>query len=90
MSTHTAHPADHAGTTTPEGGRVTDPSRPMRAVGTSVDPNSFGGLLMVGFVLAAGQLVSRPVSAGRTRHLARVGEELFTLLEHGEVLAHGG
>jgi O-antigen ligase len=36
-----------------------DPSRPMRAVGTSVDPNSFGGLLMVGFVLAVGQLIVR-------------------------------
>jgi O-antigen ligase len=31
----------------------------MRAVGTSVDPNSFGGLLMVGFVLAVAQLVAR-------------------------------
>ncbi|RYU09349.1 hypothetical protein [Nocardioides iriomotensis] len=30
MSTHTAHPAHPAGTTTQEGGRVTDPSRPMR------------------------------------------------------------
>ncbi len=36
-----------------------DPARPMRAVGTSVDPNSFGGLLMVGFVLSAGQLLVR-------------------------------
>jgi O-antigen ligase len=36
-----------------------DPARPMRAVGTSVDPNSFGGLLMVGFVLAIGQLLAR-------------------------------
>lgn len=36
-----------------------DPGRPMRAVGTSVDPNSFGGLLMVGFVLGAGQLFGR-------------------------------
>lgn len=36
-----------------------DPARPMRAVGTSVDPNSFGGLLMVGFVLGAGQLFGR-------------------------------
>ncbi|HEX5165923.1 MAG TPA: O-antigen ligase family protein [Thermomicrobiales bacterium] len=36
-----------------------DPARPMRAVGTSVDPNSFGGLLMIGFVLAAGQLLVR-------------------------------
>lgn len=36
-----------------------DPARPMRAVGTSVDPNSFGGLLMIGFVLSAGQLLVR-------------------------------
>lgn len=36
-----------------------DPGRPMRAVGTGVDPNSFGGLLMVGFVLAVGQFCAR-------------------------------
>lgn len=36
-----------------------DPMRPMRAVGTSVDPNSFGGLLMIGFVLATSQLLVR-------------------------------
>lgn len=36
-----------------------DPVRPMRAVGTGVDPNSFGGLMMVGFVLGAGQLFGR-------------------------------
>lgn len=46
------------------GGRIVryiedDPLRPMRAVGTGVDPNSFGGLLMVGFVLAVGQLLVR-------------------------------
>jgi O-antigen ligase len=36
-----------------------DPTRPMRAVGTGVDPNAFGGLLMVGLVLLVGQLLSR-------------------------------
>lgn len=36
-----------------------DPARAMRAVGSSIDPNSFGGLLMVGFVLAVGQLLAR-------------------------------
>lgn len=36
-----------------------DPARPMRAVGTGVDPNSFGGLMMVGLILAAGQFLSR-------------------------------
>lgn len=46
------------------GGRIVryiedDPARPMRMVGTGVDPNSFGGLLMVGFVLAVGQLLVR-------------------------------
>ncbi len=46
------------------GGRIVryiedDPARPMRLVGTGADPNSFGGLLMVGFVLAAGQLLVR-------------------------------
>ena len=39
-----------------------DPAKPMRLVGTSVDPNSFGGFLAVVCVLAATQLVaSRPV-----------------------------
>lgn len=46
------------------GGRIVryiedDPLRPMRAVGTGVDPNSYGGLLVVGFVLAVGQLLVR-------------------------------
>lgn len=36
-----------------------DPARAMRAVGTGVDPNSFGGLMMVGLVLAVGQVLSR-------------------------------
>lgn len=36
-----------------------DPMLAMRAVGTSVDPNSFGGLLMVGFVISVSQLVVR-------------------------------
>lgn len=46
------------------GGRIVryiedDPARAMRAVGSGVDPNSFGGLMMVGLVLAVGQLLSR-------------------------------
>jgi len=36
-----------------------NPDNPMRAVGTSVDPNAFGGLLMVGLILIAGLLLSR-------------------------------
>lgn len=36
-----------------------DPNQAMRAVGTSVDPNSYGGLLMIGFVLATGQVIVR-------------------------------
>lgn len=36
-----------------------DPARAMRAVGTGVDPNAFGGMMMVGLVLAVGQLLSR-------------------------------
>jgi O-antigen ligase len=36
-----------------------DPARPMRVVGTGVDPNSFGGLCMLGFVLAVAQLAGR-------------------------------
>lgn len=52
------------------GGRIVryiedDPARPMRAVGTAVDPNSFGGLLMVGFMLAAGALLVGPRIAPR-------------------------
>lgn len=42
-----------------------DPLRPMRAVGTGVDPNSFGGLLMVGFVLTTGQVLVRNRSMPR-------------------------
>ncbi|MEZ4570299.1 MAG: hypothetical protein R2849_08215 [Thermomicrobiales bacterium] len=36
-----------------------NPSNPMRAVGTGVDPNAFGGMLMLGFVLAVGLLLMR-------------------------------
>ncbi|HUG16280.1 MAG TPA: O-antigen ligase family protein [Thermomicrobiales bacterium] len=36
-----------------------NPALAMRAVGTGVDPNSFGGLMMVGFVLAVSQLLVR-------------------------------
>lgn len=36
-----------------------DPANAMRAVGTNIDPNAFGGILMVGFVLAVGHLVGR-------------------------------
>ncbi len=42
-----------------------DPARPMRAVGTGVDPNSLGGLMMVGFVLGAGQLFGRNPAVSR-------------------------
>lgn len=39
-----------------------DPSRPMRAIGTSVDPNILGALLVIVLALAATQLFSkRPV-----------------------------
>ncbi len=36
-----------------------DPAKPMRLVSTSVDPNSFGGLLAVIFVLAGSQVIAR-------------------------------
>ena len=36
-----------------------DPAKPMRAVGTGVDPNSFGGLMLAGVVLSAGQFLAR-------------------------------
>jgi O-antigen ligase len=42
-----------------------DPAKPMRAVGASVDPNSFGGLLMVGFVLAVSVLCERSERTAR-------------------------
>ena len=35
-----------------------NPGNPMRAVGTGVDPNALGGMLMLGFVLAVGLLFS--------------------------------
>lgn len=36
-----------------------DPAKSMRLVSTSVDPNSFGGLLAVVFVLASSQVIAR-------------------------------
>jgi O-antigen ligase len=36
-----------------------DPAKAMRLVSTSVDPNSFGGLLAVVFVLAGSQVIAR-------------------------------
>ncbi|MDI3339071.1 MAG: O-antigen ligase family protein [Sphaerobacter sp.] len=36
-----------------------DPARPMRLISTSVDPNSFGGLLAVTFVLAVAMAIAR-------------------------------
>ncbi len=36
-----------------------NPQDAMRAIGTGVDPNAFGGLVMVGFVLAVGLACSR-------------------------------
>ncbi|MCO5177145.1 MAG: O-antigen ligase family protein [Thermomicrobiales bacterium] len=35
-----------------------NPALSMRAIGTGVDPNAFGGLMMVGLLLAASQLLS--------------------------------
>jgi len=35
-------------------------------------------------------LTPRQVGGGRTRRMALVGEEVFTVLEPGEVAAHGG
>ena len=35
-----------------------NPSLAMRAIGTGVDPNAFGGLMMIGLLLAASQLLS--------------------------------
>ncbi|MFY0582982.1 hypothetical protein ACN28S_59640 [Cystobacter fuscus] len=35
-------------------------------------------------------LAPRPVGGGRTRRMALVGEEVFSVLEPGEVAAHGG
>lgn len=42
-----------------------DPARPMRAVGTGVDPNSYGGLLMAGTIIGAGQFLSRRPAVSR-------------------------
>ncbi|RIK46346.1 MAG: polymerase [Chloroflexi bacterium] len=50
-----------------------DPNRPMRAVGTSVDPNSFGGLLMIGFVLGVACLVTHRTIAPRWLALGASG-----------------
>ena len=36
-----------------------NPANPMRLTGTGIDPNAFGGMLMLGFVLAVGLAFSR-------------------------------
>lgn len=43
-----------------------DPTKAMRAVGTNIDPNAFGGILMVGFVLAAGHVFGRRARGQRS------------------------
>lgn len=50
-----------------------NPANPMRAVGTGVDPNAFGGMLMLGFVLAVGLLFSSERRLPLVLHLAAVG-----------------
>ncbi len=50
-----------------------NPANPMRAVGTGVDPNAFGGMLMLGFVLAVGLLFSRDRRLPLVLHLAAAG-----------------
>jgi O-antigen ligase len=50
-----------------------NPANPMRAVGTGVDPNAFGGLVMVGFILAVGLAFSRRPLAPRSLAWAAVG-----------------
>ncbi len=40
--------------------------------------------------LSEAQLAPRPVGAGRTRRMALLGEELFSVLEPAEVVAHAG
>jgi hypothetical protein len=42
-----------------------DPTKPMRLTSTGVDPNSFGGLLMLALVLAVAQAVARRPLAPR-------------------------
>ncbi len=43
-----------------------NPDNAMRAIGTGVDPNAFGGLMMIGFVLAVGLAFNRtrPIPIG--------------------------
>jgi O-antigen ligase len=58
----------------------------MRAVGTSVDPNSYGGLLMIGFVLALGCLLARSTIAPRwvcVAALALTGAALLLTYSRG-------
>jgi len=50
-----------------------DPAKPMRLTSTSVDPNSFAGLLALAFVIAVAQAVARRPSIPRWLALAGIG-----------------
>ncbi len=57
-----------------------NPGNSMRAIGTGVDPNAFGGMLMLGFVLAVGLLFSRDRRLPLILHLAAVAITGLALL----------
>ena len=42
-----------------------NPGNPMRATGTGIDPNAFGGMLIIGFILAVGLFFARDRSVIR-------------------------
>jgi len=57
-----------------------DPSRLQRATGTSIDPNSFGGMLAMVTALLLPQVISRAPIIPRRPALAMLGVMLATLL----------
>jgi len=69
-----------------------DPSRLQRATGTSVDPNSFGGMLAVVAALVLPQLVSRAPLVGRRAAglmLAILVAALLATVSRGSLLGFG-
>lgn len=57
-----------------------NPELPERAIGTSVDPNVLGGLLLMIGALAGPQLVSKAPLLGRKRNIAIVGLLVTSLI----------
>ena len=70
-----------------------DPSRPMRAIGTNVDPNILGALLVITIAIAAAQLFARRPALPRwvlAGSLGAMGLCLFLTYSRSSMLAAAG